>query len=323
MTKKLKHVIKAQDFDRKTIDAMFVIAQKMEKELQSWRENECVTRTQAQLLAGHIMASLFYEPSTRTRFSFESAMQRLGGIVIGLENANEFSSRAKGESLADTIRVVGGYCDVIVLRHDKAGGAEIAQKHATIPIINAGDGPGQHPTQALLDLYTIHKKFGEIKDLNIAMIGDLANGRTVRSLAYFLAKHYPKNRIHFVSPPQVRMHDDIKKYLDKYRVEWGESDHFRDIISIVDVFYQTRVQEERFEKKKKVYQEVVKASKELRITKKVTQCMKKDAIIMHPLPRKEEISIKVDADPRAAYFDQAENGLYVRMALLKMALIGY
>ena len=323
MTKKLKHVIKAQDFDRKTIEVMFVIAQEMEKELQSWRRDKTVTRAQAQLLAGYIMTSLFYEPSTRTRFSFESAMQRLGGIVIGSENANEFSSRAKGESLADTIRVVEKYCDVIVLRHDKMGSAEIAQKYATIPVINAGDGPGQHPTQALLDLYTIHKKFGEIENLNIAMIGDLANGRTVRSLAYFLAKHYPKNRIYFVSPRHVRMHDDIKKYLDKYRVEWREFDHFDDIISSVDVFYQTRVQEERFEKRKKVYQEVVKASKKLRITKKVTQHMKKDAIIMHPLPRKEEISTKVDADPRALYFQQAENGLYVRMALLKMALIGY
>ena len=309
--KKLKGVIKAQYFDKDTIEKIFETAKHMESVFAE------------KMLEGKIMASLFYEPSTRTRLSFESAMTRLGGEVIGTENAGEFSSKAKGESLEDTIRVISGYADVIVLRYHKKGGAERAQKFSSAPIINAGDGPGQHPTQALLDLYTIKKCFGKIEGMKIALIGDLLNGRTVRSLCYFLAKHYPDNHVYFVSPKQTQMKKDIKKYLDKNNVKWEEKDDLMSIVSEVDVFYQTRVQEERFKGNESLYEEVKKASKNMHITDKVLAKMKKNACILHPLPRIDEIDYSVDDDPRAVYFEQAQNGLYIRMALLKMMLQGY
>lgn len=321
MTKKLECVIRAQDFDKEMIEAVFAIAADMESGIKSQYKEHMPSLSDAR---GRIMSTLFYEPSTRTRFSFESAMLRLGGMVIGSENANEFSSRAKGESLADTVRVISAYCDVIVLRHRELHSAQVAQKYATVPIINAGDGPGQHPTQALLDLYTIYKKFPAMRDLNIVMAGDLMNGRTVRSLSYFLAKHYPHNTLYFVSPPQTRMGDDIKSYLAKHNVTWREMHYFEDaLIRIADVIYQTRVQQERFEHQPGVYGQIVKASEKLRINSQLVQCMHKDAMIMHPLPRLNEIDIAVDHDSRAMYFDQAENGLYVRMALLKMIFAGY
>jgi aspartate carbamoyltransferase catalytic subunit len=266
------------------------------------------------------MASLFYEPSTRTRFSFESAMLRLGGSSLSTENAREFSSKAKGETLEDTVRVVSGYCDVIVLRYHKEGGARRASEFSGVPIINAGDGTGQHPTQALLDLYTIKKAFGGIKGLKIAMVGDLANGRTVRSLAYFLAKHYPDNEMFLISPSKVRMKKDILDYLDKYGVSWKEMNDFKSIIPDLDVIYQTRVQKERFEEDREVYEEVVAESEKLIINTSKVETMKSSAIIMHPLPRTFEIRYGVDKDPRAKYFEQARNGLYIRMALLKMIL---
>jgi aspartate carbamoyltransferase catalytic subunit len=267
--------------------------------------------------------TLFYEASTRTRLSFESAMKRLGGRVISTENAKEFSSAVKGESLEDTIRVVSTYCDLIVLRYDKEGGAKRAKESSSVPIINAGDGSGQHPTQALLDLYTIKKCFGEIRGLKIAMVGDLLNGRTVRSLSYFLAKHYPDNEIYFISPNRVRMRDDIKEYLDRYKLIWSEVDNFQNILPILDVIYQTRVQKERFEENQLAYEEIVSESEKLIIDRQKVEQMKPSAIIMHPLPRLSEIRYGVDKDPRAKYFEQAENGLYVRMALLKMILVGY
>jgi len=247
-------------------------------------------------------------------------MLRLGGSVITTENAKQFSSKSKGESLEDSIRVISGYCDVIVLRYDKEGGAERAVKHAIVPIINAGDGAGQHPTQALLDLYTIQKSFGDISGLKIAMIGDLANGRTVHSLVYFLAKHYPDNEIIFVSPMQVRMKEDIKQYLDKHGVFWREDVSLDKAIGEADVFYQTRVQKERFEEDNTAYLKVMEASRKLFITSEMADCMKKASIIMHPLPRNEEIFYAVDDNPRAQYFEQSQNGLYIRMALLKMML---
>lgn len=193
VAKKIGSVIDAQQFDRETLEEIFSLTERMEKNFQSFD------------LSGKIMVSLFYEPSTRTRMSFESAMLRLKGDVISTENAKEFSSKAKGETLEDTVRVISGYCDVIVIRYHKQGGAERANEFSSVPIINAGDGTGQHPTQALLDLYTIKKTFPDINGLKIAMVGDLANGRTVRSLCYFLAKHYPDNEIFFISPKRVRM----------------------------------------------------------------------------------------------------------------------
>jgi aspartate carbamoyltransferase catalytic subunit len=308
---KLESVIEAQQFDRETLESVFVEALEMER------------NPPLDLLKGKIMVSLFYEPSTRTRFSFESAMKRLGGEVISTENAKEFSSKAKGESLEDSIRVISGYGDVIILRYYKEGGAKRAQDYSKVPIINAGDGTGQHPTQALLDLYTIKKEFRDIRNLKIAMVGDLANGRTVHSLSYFLAKHFPDNEIILISPSRVRMKKDILEYFDKYRVKWRETENFEDTLPELDVIYQTRVQEERFKEERTIYEEVVTESEKLVINRSRLEQMKESAIIMHPLPRLGEIRYRVDKDPRARYFEQAQNGVYVRMALLKMILVGY
>lgn len=313
--KKLDGVIDAQQFTQEDLKIIFSTSQEIER-----KEPE---KKYGYLLNSYIMASLFYEPSTRTRLSFEAAMQRFGGRVISTENAKEFSSKAKGESLEDSIRVISEYCDVIVLRYYKEGGASRAQKYSHVPIINAGDGTGQHPTQALLDLYTIQKSFQEIRELKIAMVGDLINGRTVRSLAYFLAKHYSDNEIFFISPARTKMRQDIKDYLDRYHLKWSEHESFEEILPKLDVIYQTRVQRERFKDNQSVYQEVVAESEKLIIDQSKLDQMKPNAIIMHPLPRLLEISYDVDKDPRAKYFEQAKNGLFVRMALLKMILTGY
>ncbi|OGF24540.1 aspartate carbamoyltransferase [Candidatus Falkowbacteria bacterium RIFCSPLOWO2_12_FULL_45_13] len=311
--KKLKSVIRAQQFDETTIKEVFAIADTMR-----------AGHFDSEALRGKIMVALFYEPSTRTRLSFETAMLRLGGRVIGTENAREFSSAAKGEKLEDTIKVISGYGpDVIVLRYHEEGGAERAQHSSPVPIINAGDGTGQHPTQALLDLFTIRQEFGRIDNLDIALVGDLSNGRTVRSLCYFLAKHYPNNRVHLVSPEQTKMRDDVKAYLDKYDVRYSEANELDSVLPVADVIYQTRVQKERFKDNPTLYQDVVRASEKLIITPSALKQMKQQAIIMHPLPRVKEIDHAVDDDPRAAYFRQAQNGLYVRMALLKMVINGY
>lgn len=309
--KKLESVIEAQQFDHETLEAIFSITREME------------TNQPKDLLCGKLVASLFYEPSTRTRFSFEAAMKRLGGEVISTENAREFSSAAKGESLEDSIRVISGYVDVIVLRYHKEGGAKRAQKFSNVPVINAGDGTGQHPTQALLDLYTILKACGTLENLSIAMVGDLINGRTVRSLSYLLSKHYPHNTIYFVSPVNTRMKEDIKEYLDRNQVKWLETDNLTEILPQLNVIYQTRVQKERFLDNPALYERIVKESERLIIDEKKLKLMKSDAIIMHPLPRLTEISYGIDDDPRSLYFQQALNGLYVRMALLKMILVGY
>ncbi|MEA3464053.1 MAG: aspartate carbamoyltransferase [Patescibacteria group bacterium] len=309
---KLNGVIKAQQFDKETVEKIFTIAAEMENNIPT------------DLLNGKIMASLFYEPSTRTRFSFEVAMLKLGGKVVSTENAREFSSATKGESLEDTIRTINQYgVDVIVLRYHKEGGAKRAQIFSKVPVINAGDGTGQHPTQALLDLYTIKKHSGKIQGLKIALVGDLINGRTVRSLCYFLAKHYPRNHIYLVSPKQTRMRDDIKQYLNKYKVDWQETEELKPILSSIDVIYQTRVQKERFKENRQLYKEVLRVSEKLIINENTLELMKQNAIIMHPLPRNTEISYAVDNNPRAIYFWQVKNGLFIRMALLKMILIGY
>jgi aspartate carbamoyltransferase catalytic subunit len=310
--RKLAGVIESQQFDQPTINEIFRTAAEMENMRSS------------DLLRGRIMASLFYEPSTRTRLSFEAAMCRLGGQVISTENAQQFSSKAKGESLEDSIRVISGYCDVIVLRYHKEGGASRAQKFSKVPVINAGDGRGQHPTQALLDLYTISKAFGKLNGLTIAMVGDLANGRTVRSLSYLLGKHFSDNKIIFVSPEQTRMGDDVKQYLTSHRIDWEETFDLKSIAAQADVVYQTRVQRERFQDgDSATYEQVIKESERFNINGDTLEQMKQNSIIMHPLPRVTEISYIVDSDPRARYFEQAENGLYVRMALLKMILEGY
>jgi aspartate carbamoyltransferase catalytic subunit len=262
------------------------------------------------------MATLFYEPSTRTRFSFETAMYRLGGSVISTENAAEFSSVAKGETLEDTVRILNGYADVLVLRHHEVGSAKRAASVSRIPVINAGDGAGQHPTQALLDLYTIHKEIGSIHGLRIAMVGDLAQGRTVRSLTYLLSK-FQNIRIYFAAPPLLKMKEDILDHLREKQVWYTEETDLDKVLPEVDVVYQTRIQKERFGDRIADYEQCrgvyVICSESLRL-------MKANAIVMHPLPRLDEITMEVDRDPRAAYFRQAQNGLYVRMALLSMVL---
>lgn len=298
----MNHIIESQQFDQAFINKIFAVADRLEKK----------TGTP---LKGKIMASLFYEPSTRTRFSFESAMLHLGGSVITTENAKEFSSAAKGETLEDSIRVIGAYADVIVLRHSEKGASARASFISKIPVVNAGDGTGQHPTQALLDLYTIKRELGKIDGVHIALVGDLKHGRTIRSLAYLLGK-YKKVKIYFVSPKALRVEDDIKAYLKRHHTEYEETEDLEAIVDQVDVLYQTRIQKERFKSEK----EYEKYRGCYQIDRTLVARMKSRSIIMHPLPRVGEISPDVDSSPKAVYFKQAQYGLLIRMALLKYLL---
>lgn len=301
---KLKHVIESQQFSRQDLEYIFETANKMEK-----------LSIQETVLKNKILITLFYEPSTRTRLSFEAAMIKLGGSVISTENAASFSSAAKGETIEDTIRVLNGYGDVIVIRHPENGAAAKASRVSDIPVINAGDGTGQHPTQSLLDLYTIKKELGHIDDLRIAMVGDLANGRTTRSLAYLLTK-FKNISIVFVAPPNVRMNDDIKSYLKSHNVIYEESEKLEEAVSNVDVVYQTRIQRERFSS----MEEYERTRGIFIIDRKILDILPEKAIVMHPLPRVDEIKYEVDGDPRSAYFRQAHNGLFIRMAILSIVL---
>lgn len=296
----MKHIIESQQFSVDIINKLFAFADALER-----KPDQC--------MRGKIMACLFYEPSTRTRFSFESAMIRLGGNVISTENAKDFSSAAKGETIEDTIKVVNNYANVIVLRHYEIGASKRAAAVSTVPVINAGDGAGQHPTQALLDLYTIQRELGHVDKIKIAMVGDLKNGRTVRSLAYLLSK-YKDVEIFFVSPSGLEIGEDIKSHLREHKVKFKEYNRLEPIIKTADVIYQTRVQKERFPDPKE-YQKFKGA---LIIDKNLMDKMKSKAIIMHPLPRVDEISTEVDISPKAAYFRQAYYGLLVRMAILKL-----
>lgn len=298
----MNHIIESQQFDLKLINKIFSIADKLEKKTDN-------------SLKEKIMASLFYEPSTRTRFSFESAMLRLGGGVITTENAKEFSSAAKGETLEDSIRVINNYADVIILRHYDKGASKRASLVSNIPIINAGDGAGQHPTQALLDLYTIKKELGEINGIAVAMVGDLKNGRTIRSLTYLLGK-YKDIKIYFISPEELRIEKDIREYLNKHKISYKELHNIESVIDKIDVLYQTRIQKERFSNQK----EYLKFKGCYRIDNKLIKKMKDKSIIMHPLPRVDEILTEVDTSPKAVYFKQTKYGLLIRMALLKFIL---
>jgi len=309
MTQVSGHLIQAQQFDLEALAEMFRVTREMKKlVLQDYGSN---------ILSRRVMATLFYEPSTRTRLSFESAMNRLGGSVITTENAKEFSSAAKGETLEDSIRVVSGYADVIVLRHHETGASEQAAAVSTVPVINAGDGKGQHPTQGLLDLFTIQDEIGHLDGLKIAMCGDLLNGRTVRSLCYLLAK-YDGVKIYFVAPKFLQMADDIRDYLKKHDVEFENAGSIMEIAGKVDVVYQTRIQLERMDEAAKA--SVHRLNGEFDIGESVVLSMQNHARILHPLPRVGEIHEIVDKYPQAAYFRQAHNGLYVRMAVLKMLL---
>jgi aspartate carbamoyltransferase catalytic subunit len=302
MEKKLAHLFEAQQFDIVTIDTLFSLASELEN------DPSCP-------LKGKIMATLFYEPSTRTRLSFESAMHRLGGAVISTENALSVSSAVKGEPLEDTIRIVSMYADVIVLRYFENNIKERLLPIATVPIINAGDGAGQHPSQALLDLYTIKRELGRINKIHIVMVGDLKHSRSVHSLAYLLGK-YRDITINFVAPEELQIEGDLLSYLERNGVRYRKSDDLAAAIGEADIVYRNRLQKERFasqalyEKYKELYLiDLVMASR-----------MKKDAILMDPLPRVGGITTDVDALPQAVYFKQARYGLLIRMALLKHML---
>lgn len=300
----MQHIIAVDQFDREWIERILADADAMR-----------TLPRDAAPLRGKILASIFYEPSTRTRLSFESAMMRLGGNVISTENAREFSSAIKGETVEDTVRMVSGYADAIAMRHHEEGALARAVAVADVPILNAGDGPGEHPTQALLDLYTIHHELGRIDDLRIAMVGDLKYGRTVRSLSLMLRQ---TNNCHliFVSPPQVAMRDDIKDALDAAGVSWEEQPNLEQAMSGADVVYQTRIQKERFASDA----DYLEVKGTYIIGTEQMQHLGDKAIVMHPLPRVDEIAVDVDDDPRAAYFRQARNGVFVRMALLSHLL---
>lgn len=300
--KALPHIFEAQQFTPEIVAELFGLADELDE-----RPDKS--------LEGKIMASLFYEPSTRTRLSFESAMLRLGGEVIGTENALSFSSAAKGESLEDSIRVIGAYADVIVLRYFEQNIAKRLAHLSPVPIINAGDGAGQHPTQALLDLYTVYRECGRTDDLHVTAVGDLKQSRTIRSFVYLLSK-YANIRFTFVSPPELRMGEDIREYLERHNVQFVESAELTAEVGTTDVLYQTRMQKERFAE----VSEYERLRGRYVIDRALVDGMKDGAIVMHPLPRNEEIAPEVDDSPHAVYFKQPHYGLCVRMALLKYLL---
>lgn len=298
----LQHIIESQQFKVPRLMELFERTNQMRKIVQRGGTLDYQDK---------ILASLYYTPSTRTRFSFESAMYRLGGKVLSTEQAREFSSEIKDERLEDTIRIIGNYCDVIVLRHHEIGGAKRAAAVSSVPIINAGDGSGgQHPTQALLDLYTIHNECHSIDGLSVAFIGALDNGRTVRSLAYLLSK-FDRVKLYFIAPDEMQMKPDILEHLNEHNISYELLSSTKGILKHLDVLYVTRIDRERLKESNIDLDN-------FNIGSSVLKKLKNDALIMHPLPRSIEISPEVDLDPRAAYFRQAENGLYVRMALLTM-----
>ncbi|HFQ92722.1 MAG TPA: aspartate carbamoyltransferase [Anaerolineae bacterium] len=299
-------VISVDQFDPNKLAYIFARAREM---------REMVRRVGGtDLLKGYVLACLFYEPSTRTSSSFIAAMERLGGSVIPITQGVKFSSVSKGETLADTVRTLEQYADAIVLRHPEIGSAKLAADYASVPVLNAGDGPGEHPTQALLDLFTIREELGRIDGLKVAMIGDLKNGRTVQSLTKLLL-HFDVS-LRFVSPEILRLPLKTMNQVIDAGIDVRETHDVADVIDNADVLYVTRVQKERFadlaqyEQVKDYYE----------ITGDLMAKAKEKMIVMHPLPRVGEIHYNVDTDPRAAYFRQVKNGMFIRMALLAAVL---
>jgi len=298
-----RDIISIKDFTREEIDYILKITEAMEP----------VAKSGSDMLRGKTLATLFFEPSTRTRLSFEAAMHKLGGFAIGFAGP-EATSIQKGENLADTIRVVQNYADVIVLRHPLEGAARLAAEFSDdVPIINAGSGAEEHPTQALLDLYTILKERGQIDGLNITLMGDLRYGRTVHSLAYALSLYDVK--LHLVSPELLRMRREVLETV-REKIEVVEKTGIEEILPEMDVLYVTRIQKERFPD----LAEYAKVKDSYRIDLSMLKGAKKDLIILHPLPRVGEIAAEVDATPHARYFQQVWNGIVVRMALLALIL---
>ena len=303
----LKHLVSASQLSPQILYSLFDQASALQVQDRA--------RTLEPTLRGRILATLFYEPSTRTRLSFEAAMQKLGGSVLSVENARDSSSAVKGETIADTVRVVSGYADAIVIRHFEEGTAAAAAEVSPVPVINAGDGAGEHPTQAIADTYTIHTELGRLNDLRVVLVGDLLYGRTIHSLLPLLAK-FPGLRVELVSPPSLRLPESLREQLLAQGVQVHETASMEHVVEDADVVYVTRVQGERFASAAEY--DTVKDAYVL--TLKTAQRLKNAAVIMHALPRLHEIAPEVDVDPRAAYFRQARNGLYVRMALLSSLL---
>ena len=311
----MRHILRSQQFDRPFLDKLFQRAGEHRQRFAKPRRR----RSPIYSLQGRILVNLFWEPSTRTRLSFALAGLHIGMKVETTENAEEFSSTVKGGSLEDEIHVVSSYHpDVIVIRHKSEGAAERAAAVSQVPIINAGDGAGEHPTQALTDLCTVLWEKGYLDGLRVAIGGDLAKGRTVHSLVRSLVNCCEDPKFAFVSPPSLHLKEDTKAYLRERGVCFSETESMREALPSADVVYWTRVQLERYPVEER--QQYEDLTRQYAIGIKELELMRDDAVLMHPLPRNEEVSPDVDADPRAAYFRQAEYGMYVRMALLEWVL---
>jgi aspartate carbamoyltransferase catalytic subunit len=297
-----RDIISIRDFSREEIDYILKVARAMEPLAQKGSD----------MLRGKILATLFFEPSTRTRLSFEAAMHKLGGSTIGFAEA-EIASVRKGENLADTVRTVENYADVIAIRHPLEGAARLAAEFAKVPIINGGSGAEEHPTQALLDLYTIMKEKGKIDGLKIALVGDLRYGRTVHSLAYALS--YYNVELYLVSPETLRMRREVLEEI-REKIPVTEESDIKKVVPLLDVLYVTRIQKERFPDPA----EYIKVKGSYKIDLETLSMAKKDLIVMHPLPRVDEIAAEVDGTTHARYFQQVWNGIVTRMALLALIL---
>jgi aspartate carbamoyltransferase catalytic subunit len=301
----MRHLLNPLDFSVEEIDDLLALARDIEQNLPQY----------AHVCDGKKLATLFYEPSTRTRLSFEAAMLSLGGNVLGFSSADS-SSAAKGESVADTIRMISCYADICAMRHPKEGSAFVAAQKAEIPVINAGDGGHQHPTQTLTDLMTIRSMKGRLDNLTIGLCGDLKFGRTVHSLIHAMVR-YPNIKFILISPPELRVPDNIREdVLIANNVEFEEVGNLDEAIGCLDILYMTRVQKERFFNE----EDYIRLKDCYILDKKKMKLAKEDMYVLHPLPRVNEISVEVDDDPRAAYFKQARYGVYVRMALIMRLL---
>lgn len=296
----MRHLMSPLDFTTEELSKLFDLANDIEKNPGKY----------AHACDGKILATCFYEPSTRTRLSFESAMTRLGGSVIGFSDANS-SSAAKGESVSDTIRVISAYADICAMRHPKEGAPMVAASRSLIPVINAGDGGHQHPTQTLTDLLTIRSLHGDLNNFTIGLCGDLKFGRTVHSLINALVR-YENIKFVFISPPELRVPDYVTDMLDKKQIAYEEVIKLEEVMGDLDMLYMTRVQKERFFNE----EDYIRLKDFYILTPEKMELAKKNMLILHPLPRVNEISVEVDDDPRAAYFKQAQYGVYVRMALI-------
>lgn len=309
---KYNHIIEAQQFKKKALQEILSAADHIRERTER--------KLPLDLLKGKILGNLFYVKSMRTNLSFDCAMKRLGGDVIHIDFPENFSSELTGGSFEDTIQVVSSLVDLIVLRHYQSGSAKRAAEISSVPIINGGDGPAQHPTQALIDLYCIEKLKGGIDGVSIAFIGDLMNSRTIRSLVHFLAK-YSGIRIYFASPPVLKIEDETKEYLRENNIPFSESldnaEELKEIVSRADILYITQIPNGHFNN----HQEDYSRSREIfRINQEILKIMKKDTYIMHPLPRGYELPMEVDRDPRAVYFDLIKYGQFLRMGLLCLVL---